>query len=217
VANVLDTDLKKLWGLAAGRCAYPGCATSLIQFAPNEDPVVIGEIAHVIARSPTGPRGSDKPPNDKYDNLILLCPTHHTLVDKASEGVFTPEILLEWKTLHENRMAEVPTDMSRNEGQAQPGIRVNQPTKECVTVAVVITHTGQRYKIALPLDMLVAYATPELVRVLELPDRFANDWPIDYHLYSKSQGQELDADLTLRQNGVSDGDTLSLHVHIEAG
>ena len=210
-----DVDIKKLWGLAAGRCAYPGCAIPLVQFAPDEDLVVIGEMAHVIARSPAGPRGRHAPSDNTYENLILLCPTHHTLVDKAPEGSFTPDQLIQWKSQHEDRMARAATDIKQH---LPPGaIKLAQSTKEYVTLHLVITHTGERHELELPLDMLVGYVIPELVRLLDLPERFANAWPIAYHLHSKTQGHTLDSALTLRQNSVQDRETLSLHVHAEAG
>ena len=34
---------------------------------------------------------------DNYENLILLCPNHHTLVDKA-EADHPVKLLKEWKT-----------------------------------------------------------------------------------------------------------------------
>jgi hypothetical protein len=37
---------------------------------------------------------------DEYPNLILLCPTHHRLVDKAPAD-FPPKLLYQWKDQHE--------------------------------------------------------------------------------------------------------------------
>ena len=102
---VSKKDIKKLWGLAAGRCSRPGCSESCVRFLA-EDPTVIGEMAHVIARRPRGPRGKAKGGDDTYQNLILLCPTHHTEVDKAPEGTFTAETLFVWKQRHEHNVAE---------------------------------------------------------------------------------------------------------------
>jgi hypothetical protein len=65
--------------------------------------VVIGEEAHIVAQSVNGPRG--KPPlnpeqRDAYSNLILLCPTHHNLVD-SDEDAFPVARLLTMKKAHE--------------------------------------------------------------------------------------------------------------------
>jgi hypothetical protein len=68
-------------------------------------PTVIGEMAHVIADSPIGPRGDGEGRDNSYANLILLCPTHHTLVDKAPHGTFPATMLWEWKAAHEARVS----------------------------------------------------------------------------------------------------------------
>jgi hypothetical protein len=70
-----------------------------------EDPVVVGEMAHVISRKPKGPRGDGVGGDDSYENLILLCPNHHTLVDKA-EGRYPEEMLRQWKRDHETAISE---------------------------------------------------------------------------------------------------------------
>ena len=70
------------------------------------DPTVLGEMAHIIARQPTGRRGVPGGGSNAYDNLILLCPTHHTEIDKAPEGTFPVEVLHHWKQAHERRVRE---------------------------------------------------------------------------------------------------------------
>ena len=62
----------------------------------------IGEMAHIIARSPEGPRGKADAGTDIYGNLILLCPTCHTMIDKAPAGQFPEQLLHRWKRDHEN-------------------------------------------------------------------------------------------------------------------
>jgi hypothetical protein len=101
---ISEPDIKRLWGKAAGRCSYPACGVDCLPFLDVDDPTIIGEMAHVIAHSTDGPRGKSTGGNDSYSNLILLCPTHHTLVDKAPGGKFTSEMLHEWKTEHERRI-----------------------------------------------------------------------------------------------------------------
>jgi hypothetical protein len=101
---ITEKDIKKLWGLAAGRCSRPGCEQECIQFLNASDPTVIGEMAHVIAKKPGGPRGHAEGGADSYENLILLCPTHHTEIDKAPEGSFTADRIRQWKATHEERV-----------------------------------------------------------------------------------------------------------------
>lgn len=101
---VSEKDIKKLWGLAAGRCSRPGCEQECIRFLDSTDPTVIGEMAHVIAKKPDGPRGQAGGGEDTYENLILLCPTHHTEIDKAPDAAFPVEQIHEWKRAHEERV-----------------------------------------------------------------------------------------------------------------
>ena len=93
------------WARSGGICARPGCGVVLY-----EDPVFFktrpfGELAHNVAASPDGPRGDAKRSpqfSDDPDNLILLCPNCHTLVDKPGWQQDYPEALLaQWKQQHE--------------------------------------------------------------------------------------------------------------------
>lgn len=98
-------DLKILWGRSAGHCNFPGCGESCTKFL-DENFIVIGEMAHVIAKRPGGPRGQAIGGGDGYENRILLCPTHHTQVDKASDGIYTSNDLRSWKQKHESNVRD---------------------------------------------------------------------------------------------------------------
>lgn len=97
---ISEIDIKLLWGRAAGRCSNPACRTDLTALLQDGSGYVFGEMAHVIARQPAGPRGSGKGGSDKYENLVLLCPTCHTKVDKQPD-IFPEQMLLGWKSTHE--------------------------------------------------------------------------------------------------------------------
>jgi len=101
---------KKLWGLAASRCAFPNCRQELIiSNICTNDPVVIGEEAHIVASSESGPRGTSEltdKERDSYENLILLCSSHHTLVDKNREEYYSVARLQQMKTEHERWVRE---------------------------------------------------------------------------------------------------------------
>ena len=72
---------------------------------PGTSPAIIGEICHIYALSPNGPRGqgglTEKELNS-IDNLILLCRNHHAVVDGQPE-TYTAELLKQWKEEHEAR------------------------------------------------------------------------------------------------------------------
>lgn len=99
------TDVKILWGRAANRCSFPDCK---IELTPAGGKNTLGEIAHIVAKSPEGPRGeSDLPTEsrDSYENRILLCPTHHKTIDNDPE-TYTVEKLHQMKQKHEEWVSE---------------------------------------------------------------------------------------------------------------
>jgi len=97
---ISDSDYKLLWGRAAGICSNPKCRDDLTVILEKSKSYHVGEMAHVIAKSPSGPRGVEGGGANSYDNLILLCPTCHEHVDKAPSEY--PETLLRrWKSEHE--------------------------------------------------------------------------------------------------------------------
>jgi hypothetical protein len=101
---ISDSDCKVLWGRAAGICSNPTCRTDLTQIL-EQRPYNIGEMAHIIARRPSGPRGVAGGGADTYENLLLLCPSCHTRIDKAPDEY--PEFLLrQWKADHESNIRQ---------------------------------------------------------------------------------------------------------------
>ncbi|WP_299298546.1 hypothetical protein [uncultured Tateyamaria sp.] len=95
-------DAKLLWGRAAGLCSRPDCRRKLTAVGAEGVTFLVGEMAHQIAQKPGGPRGVPGGGSDTYENLILLCPTHHTEIDKAPIETFPHEMLAKWKTEHES-------------------------------------------------------------------------------------------------------------------
>jgi hypothetical protein len=98
---------KALWGRSGNRCAY--CKRDLM---PTTDEatgaaftgagLLIGEEAHIRSGRAEGPRHDPDYENvDGYDNLVLLCPTHHTLVDKDGGAAYSVSQLEQLKRDHE--------------------------------------------------------------------------------------------------------------------
>lgn len=102
-------DLKLLWGRAAGICSNPQCRESLTASARKGRAYIVGEMAHVIARQPAGPRGDGKGGDDSYANLILFCPTCHTHADKNPTG-FPAETLFAWKADWEAEVSKLGSE-----------------------------------------------------------------------------------------------------------
>ncbi|HOS65426.1 MAG TPA: hypothetical protein PK251_11800 [Candidatus Latescibacteria bacterium] len=94
---------KMLWGRSACRCSFPGCRLSLVEDeTETDDPSIVGDEAHIVAKEPDGARGeSDLTPHerDAYLNLILLCKVHHKLVDDQPFK-FTVQALHQMKEQH---------------------------------------------------------------------------------------------------------------------
>jgi hypothetical protein len=92
--------LKILFAKSGGLCAFPGCNQELICKTSSS---IIGHICHIVAKNPGGPRGDADISESEINsdsNLILLCPTHHAIVDNDTE-TYTIKKLTEMKQLHE--------------------------------------------------------------------------------------------------------------------
>ncbi|EGQ9318293.1 HNH endonuclease [Vibrio parahaemolyticus] len=79
---VLEKTRNMLWALSAGRCAY--CKNKLVVESKKKNFSLVGEVAHIVAQKEDGPRGKHSLPlskRDNLENLVLLCKTHHKLVD----------------------------------------------------------------------------------------------------------------------------------------
>ena len=96
---------KILYALSGNQCAHPDCETHLVQRTTvDSDAAVIGELCHIHSVSSTGPRSAPTLPVDELNseaNLILLCPTHHALVDNQPD-VYTADVLRKWKRQHQS-------------------------------------------------------------------------------------------------------------------
>ena len=102
--NYSEKTIKVIFGLSGNQCAHPDCESAVIEPpTPQSDAHVVAQICHIYAISEEGPRGKAgltdqelKSPN----NLILLCPNHHTVVDGQHE-TYPAEMLQRWKKEHE--------------------------------------------------------------------------------------------------------------------
>ena len=73
----LDTE-RQLWAASAGFCERPECIQYLFHAGDNGKVVTLGQLAHVVAASPGGPRAdpaADEQLLASFDNLIVVCPT----------------------------------------------------------------------------------------------------------------------------------------------
>jgi hypothetical protein len=125
--SIPERDARMLWGAAGAHCAFPQCPRDLILIATEgADPVLVGEMAHIVASSPDGPRGSSplsREERDTFDNLLLLCPEHHKTVDE-NVGLYTVQLLHRYKREHESRRLSLYRDtrLDAAAAPAAPGI-----------------------------------------------------------------------------------------------
>lgn len=106
--TISPKDRKLLWVRSGNECAFPGCPQALAIFGLEGELTVVGEEAHIVSRSPDGPRGNQEVPRGLINgvpNLILLCPTHHRIIDEQP-NIYPVEALRDIKDSHENRVRE---------------------------------------------------------------------------------------------------------------
>lgn len=96
----LSETLRKLLLLSGNRCAFTDCTAPL-----THKGVLIGELAHITAAEPGGPR-YDATRDDEFRrsfaNLFYLCRHHHAIIDRHEfESEYTASILSLMKKNHE--------------------------------------------------------------------------------------------------------------------
>jgi hypothetical protein len=101
--------LKKLFSLSGNRCAYPDCGIPNVDTATG---TLIGQVCHIKARGLGEPRFDPDQTDDErhgFDNLIILCGRHHTIIDD-DEDRFPVVRLLEMKRAHE-ALSSIPIEV----------------------------------------------------------------------------------------------------------
>lgn len=95
-------------------CAFNECRKPLTAEGITSNPAVIGEAAHIYGESPgtkTKQASARYRPDmtteerNHYDNLIYLCPTCHTKIDKQEDD-YPADFLFELKREHEGWVAD---------------------------------------------------------------------------------------------------------------
>jgi hypothetical protein len=91
---------------AGGRCEFDGCNKYLFRHHLTHAAENFSQMAHIVAFKPDGPRGrSGRRPKEinSVDNLMLLCPECHHLIDKQHDE-YPREVLEKYKQTHEERI-----------------------------------------------------------------------------------------------------------------
>lgn len=103
IANKIE-EIRILFARTGNRCAYPECNEQLI----DQDDVFLGEVCHIEAANVNGARfNPDMSDEERRStrNLIVLCPNHHTRIDKKPE-LYDVDRLKKMKEDHERQFTE---------------------------------------------------------------------------------------------------------------
>lgn len=98
------TEIKMLFARSGNRCAFPKCRAPM---AINN--TLTGEVCHIKGVRPGSARYDASQVDAErhaYANLVLMCPTHHTVIDDDEEA-YTVERLSKIKAAHEDQSARI--------------------------------------------------------------------------------------------------------------
>jgi hypothetical protein len=126
---ITDKNRKILWARSGNRCAI--CRIQLVvEQTAQDSESVVGEECHIVSSSPNGPRHDDAFTTeqlDAIDNLILLCATHHKMIDDQQETYATEVV----RSIKRNHEAWVETKL--RDDPAPPPVRVRRIRKNIPT------------------------------------------------------------------------------------
>lgn len=95
--------VKHLFAVSGNRCAFLECSHPLVEVSGK----VIGEVCHIRGKRPGSARyDPDQTGIDDFENLLLLCPTHHATID-ADPNRYTVTELFQMKSRHESTIKPV--------------------------------------------------------------------------------------------------------------
>lgn len=104
VTSVPKRVVQELWVVAGGRCEHEGCNKPLWYDIATKKDCNASYVAHIIADAPDGPRGDPvlSPLKCKdIANLMLMCGTHHNMIDHGDLTYYTVDRLTLMKQAHE--------------------------------------------------------------------------------------------------------------------
>lgn len=136
------TDIKLLFARSGNQCAFSNCDMPIA-----DGDTLIGEVCHIRGEKPTSARydaNQTSIQRHAYSNLILMCPTYHTIIDDNPSS-YPAKDLLKLKAEHE-RLA---TPISEFEASrvAQQFIDQSKPT--IIQTGSFSAHTIHRQNITL--------------------------------------------------------------------
>lgn len=145
--------IKQLFAVSGNRCAFPGCKEALVR-----DGILIGEVCHIRAARQGGPRFAPDQKNNarnQFENLIILCPTHHKLID-SDVKTYTTEYLIAIKRKHESSFGKTNFVISNRiaysaafSAGAGLGITVGDQIRDLITEIIDVVRLAKRTRVNL--------------------------------------------------------------------
>ncbi len=138
--------VKRLFAVSGNHCAFPGCNSPLVDPASGK---VIGRVCHIKANSVGGPRYDSSQSEEErqgFDNLLLLCPNHHDVVDADVES-YTVERLRRMNAKHEAAQQRQPEPNDELAKQLLTNINLGSITDGSVIVSLNQTGGQVAHKI----------------------------------------------------------------------
>ena len=157
-------------------CAYPECDIKTVD-TNHRPPIIVAEIAHILPASASGPRSDPSLDYDdpavvehlrSFENLVLLCGTHHTLAD--SDPKYTADILRDWKERATATSADSVPDRPLPPWMVQLGIFLTASLGAASIIGLVPGGTTHRWWL-LGCSIVIGLGTTALRLVLTQPTR----------------------------------------------
>ena len=110
--------IMRLIAASGGHCQFEGCPHNLFKDELTWAEFNNSNVAHIVAASPDGPRGSEESYDlsDKIENLMLLCPTHHKEIDTDTK-TYSVKKLIDMKHRQEQKVQELLKGMDYPEAE----------------------------------------------------------------------------------------------------
>lgn len=115
--------VRALYRVSVGTCAKPTCVKPVLVFDDGKWLSNV-HIAHIRGAEPGSARydaSMSDPERAAFDNLLLLCPAHHDLIDKINPSEYSVELLEQWKRDSEDGTRTAPA-AGITEGQLNDAI-----------------------------------------------------------------------------------------------
>jgi hypothetical protein len=173
VSDPSETAVKTLFAHSRNTCFFARCEENLTKPGWKQ---VAGEVAHIKGEHDGSARYDiDQPDAERqgYDNLMLLCPKHHKLVDRQEPDNYPDAAVRDWCTQEEAlRFARLAIQYWR--GQTAPGLHVTsarygaEGTLADVTGIVAARVTGDQLNLRVTNQTMGGDPVVNIVKQLEI-------------------------------------------------